>query len=64
MRNAIGLALAALLFGCASTPGTQYRQVYDRKYNEMRLVRSDDTGALVGTSAVRPPRARPPGQHP
>ena len=53
----------SVLAGCAATSGKEYVQVYDRKYNEIRLVEKKDPGSFVGTSAVKIP-ARPPGQHP
>ena len=65
MRTAstlIILALASALAGCA-TSGNEYAKVYDRKYNEVRLVQKSDPGSFVGTSAVKA-AVRAPGQHP
>ena len=65
MKKSIALIAVvgiALLAGCAA-PGTEYAKVYDRKYNEVRLVQKKDPGTFVGTSAVKRP-ARPAGQHP
>ena len=63
MRTLLIFVAASLLVGCAATSGGQYAQVYDRKYNEIRLVKVESPGTFVGTSAtVRPTRA--PGQHP
>ena len=53
----------AVLAGCATAGEKEYVKVYDRKYNEIRLVESKDPGTFVGTSAVKTP-ARQPGQHP
>ena len=63
MRNTLALIVASMLLGCAATSGGEYTQVYDRKYNEVRLVKKDSAGTFVGTSAARQP-ARMPGQHP
>lgn len=63
MRNTIAFIIASLLVGCAATSGTEYAQVYDRKYNEVRLVQKESPGSFVGTSAVKQP-ARAPAQHP
>lgn len=63
MRNLIAFAIAALLFGCAST-GSEYKTVYDHKYNQTRVVRADSPGPFVGTSAVYKPSPRLVGQHP
>ena len=65
MRTAstlIVLTLASALAGCA-TNGAEYAKVYDRKYNEVRLVGKSDPGSFVGTSAAKRP-VRAPGQHP
>jgi len=62
MKTLIALAAATLLFGCA-TAGTEYTKVYDRKYNEYRLVQKDNPGEFVGTAA-RTGQVRPAGQHP
>ena len=65
MRNAkfsIAVVVGLLLVGCTST-GADYAKVYDRKYNEIRLVKKENPGAFVGTSAARP-ATRAPGQHP
>ena len=65
MKTSIALVLVvgiSVLAGCAA-PGTEYTKIYDRKYNEVRLVQKQDPGAFVGTSAVKTP-ARPAGQHP
>lgn len=59
----IAAVAVSLLAGCASTAGKEYVKVYDRKYNEIRLVEKQDPGSFVGTSAVKTP-VRPPGQHP
>jgi hypothetical protein len=53
----------SILGGCATAGTTEYAQVYDRKYNETRLVEKQDPGTFVGTSSVKTP-ARPAGQHP
>ena len=63
MRNSIAIAITLLLVGCAATSGGEYATVYDRKYNEVRLVQKDSAGTFVGTSAMTHP-ARPAGQHP
>ena len=55
--------LTSVVVGCAATGGSEYVKVYDRKYNEYRLVQKPDPGAFVGTSAAKP-SARPAGQHP
>ena len=62
MKTIIALAMATLLFGCA-TGGTEYTKVYDRKYNEYRLVQNDNPGEFVGTAA-RVGQVRPAGQRP
>lgn len=51
--------------GCATTPGSEYSQVPDRKYNTVRYVKQDAAApsAFVGTSATQPART-PPRQHP
>ena len=54
--------LTSVVVGCAAI-GTEYVKVYDRKYNEYRLVQKPDPGTFVGTSAAQP-AARAPGQHP
>ena len=59
----ISLVAVSLLAGCAATGDNEYVKVYDRKYNEVRLVEKKDPGEFVGTSAVKRP-ARPAGQHP
>lgn len=41
---------------------TEYVQVYDRKYNTVRLVKKQSPGSFVGTSA--PQRRTVPRQHP
>ena len=59
----IALMLSSFLVGCASSGGGDYAKIYDRKYNEVRLVKKADPGSFVGTSAARP-AVRAPGQHP
>ena len=63
MKLALALVVSALLVGCATTNADDYVKVYDRKYNEYRLVKKENPGAFVGTSATKQP-ARAPGQHP
>lgn len=53
----------SIVSGCAATGEKEYVQVYDRKYNEMRLVEKKNPGSFVGTSSVKT-SARPAGQHP
>jgi len=62
MKVLMTVILASFLVGCAST-GAEYAKVYDRKYNETRLVSKQDPGTFVGTSAAKP-ALRAPGQHP
>jgi len=63
MRNLVAFAIAVLLVGCAST-GSEYKMVYDHKYNETRVVRADSPSPFVGTSAVYKLSPRVAGQHP
>lgn len=63
MRNTLAFIVASMLVGCAATADVEYAKVYDRKYNEVRLVKKDTAGTFVGTSAAKQP-ARAPGQHP
>jgi hypothetical protein len=61
-RVMFAVIAASILGGCATVGGTEYVQIYDRKYNETRLVEKKDPGSFVGTSAVKT-AARPAGQH-
>jgi len=63
MRNTIAFMIASTLVGCAATSGGEYAKVYDRKYNEVRLVKGESAGTFVGTSSTKHP-ARAPAQHP
>lgn len=63
MRTSLVLTIALLLAGCAATSGGEHAKVYDRKYNEVRLVQKESAGSFVGTSAVTHP-VRAAGQHP
>jgi hypothetical protein len=63
MRNTLAFIIASLLVGCAATAGNEYARVYDRKYNEVRLVQKESPGSFVGTSAMRQP-VKAPAQHP
>jgi hypothetical protein len=62
MKSLLVFASALFVVGCATTSGGDYAQVYDRKYNEWRLVQQERPGDFVGTAARQP--ARSAGQHP
>lgn len=63
MRNLLALIPVLFLLGCASTPGSEYTQVYDGKYNTVRYIKKEAPESFVGTGAVKP-QSRQLRQHP
>lgn len=63
MRHLLGFLTASLLVGCATTSSGDYAKVYDRKYNEVHVVKADSPGTFVGTGSTKQ-SVRSPAQHP
>lgn len=65
MRKFLVLIPVFFVFGCATTPSSEYAQVTDHKYNTVRYISKDanSNDAFVGTSATQP-RSTFPRLHP